>query len=183
MYETRPAATVKHKIAELEASVKEEEAQRTEGIIAEEVDWLHDPGTPSKRATQYVRTKAESWRIKTLLAKALDSKDEGKQHSGKGNSLSEDQLAKIHEIHESLDRRISTVHDAVETVNKKLTLLIRLLRQTLSPDPLVQQNKMKEAQEFQSMQDMQARVDKHVLDVGLDTVSRIGGFPRTGGFP
>ena len=60
MYETRAAAKSKRKIAELEASVKEEEAQRPEGIIVKEVDWLHDPGTPSKRATQYVWTKAES---------------------------------------------------------------------------------------------------------------------------
>lgn len=71
----------------------------------------------------------------------------------------------------------------MEIVNKKLTLLIRLLRKTLSPDPLMQEQKMKEAQEFQSMQDMQAKVEKHVLDVGLDIVSRIGGFPRTDGFP
>lgn len=183
MYETRATARSKHKVAELEASVKKEEAQRQEGIIAEEVDWLHDPGNPCKRATQYVRTKAESWRIKTLLAKALDSKEEGKQRSGKGNSTSEDQSANFHEIHDSLDRKITTVQEAVEIVNKKLTLLIRLLQQTLSPDPLMQEQKMKEAKEFQSMQDMHAKVDKHVLDVGLDTVSQIGGFLRTGGFP
>lgn len=71
--------------------MKKEEVQRQEGIIVEEVDWLHDPGTHSKRATQYVWTKAESWRIKTRLAKSLDLKEEGKQHSKKGNSTSEDQ--------------------------------------------------------------------------------------------
>lgn len=87
MYETRTTARNKRKIAELEASVKEEETKCTEENIVGEVDWLHDPGTPSKRATQYVRTKAESWRIKTLLAKALDAKDEGKQQSAKENVL------------------------------------------------------------------------------------------------
>ena len=149
----------------------------------EEVDWLIDPGTPAKRATQFVHTKAESWRIKTLLAKALDAKEDGKQRSGKGHPASENQSANPQEIHESLDRRITAVQEGVEIVNKKLTVLIRLLRQTLSPDPLLQDQRMKEAQDFHSMQEVQAKVDKHILDVCLDTASRIGGFPRSGGLP
>jgi len=100
---------------------------------------------PAKRATQFVRTKADSWRIKTLLAKALDAKEDGKQCSGKGHPASENQLADPQEIHESLDRRITAVQEGVEVVNKKLTMLIRLLRQTLSPDPLLQEQRMKEA--------------------------------------
>jgi len=125
----------KHKIVVMEASVKEEEMQRSKENIAGEVDWLCDPSTHSKRETQFLRTKAESWRIKTLLAKALDSLDDGKQHSERADLSPEAYLKKLHEIHEALDGKISSVGEAVEIVNKKLTLLIKFLRQTLSPDP------------------------------------------------
>lgn len=172
MYETCTTARNKRKIADLEASAKEEAAQRTEEVIAEEVDWIVDPGTPSKRATQFVRTQAESWKIKTLLARALDAKESQMQHSSQENLGSKDILFHLHEIHKSLDLKISTVHDKAKTVNKKLTLLIRLLRRILSLDPPLQsgqqQAQSKEAQNYKSLQD---RVDKHVIEVGLDTLS------------
>ena len=72
-YETRTATRIKRKIAELEAQAKLEEGGRSDMEIAAKVNWLTDPGTPSKRATQFVRTQAESWRTKTLIAKALES--------------------------------------------------------------------------------------------------------------
>lgn len=70
----------------------------------------------------------ESWKIKTLLAKALESKDNQTHYSGQDVLGSKDILVHLHEIHKSLDLKISEVHDKAETVNKKLTLLIRLLR-------------------------------------------------------
>lgn len=183
MYETRATARSKCKIVKMEAAVKHEEVQRQGGFVAEEVDWLTDPGMPAKRATRFTRTKAESWRIKTLLAKALDAKEEGTQRSGKGYPASENQSADPQVIHESMDCRITAVQEGVEVINKKLTVLIRLLRQTLSPDPLLEEQRMQEAQDFHSMQELQAKVDKHILDVGLDTTSRIGGFPHSSGLP
>jgi len=113
---------------ELEASAKEEDLQRTEDDIAGEVDWLLDPGTASKRATQFIRTQAESWKVKTLLAKALESKEEVQQHSKREVSISDEQLNNMLEIYKSLDAKISAVHGVAELVNKKLTLLIKLLR-------------------------------------------------------
>lgn len=50
-YETRAAARNKRKVAELEAKVKQAEEGRMGEEITEELDWLRDPGTPSKRAT------------------------------------------------------------------------------------------------------------------------------------
>jgi len=79
MYETRTVSKNKRKISALQASVKAEELSRTEEDIAQEVNWLQDLGIASNRATQFVRTQAESWRIKTLLARALDSREEVKQ--------------------------------------------------------------------------------------------------------
>lgn len=60
MYETRTSAKNKRNISDMEASVKEEERLCTEEDVAGEVDWLQDPGTASKRATQFVRMQAES---------------------------------------------------------------------------------------------------------------------------
>jgi len=37
-----------------------------------EMDWILNPGTMTTRATQFVRTQAEIWRMKTMLAKALN---------------------------------------------------------------------------------------------------------------
>jgi len=108
MYETRTASRNKRKVAELEAKVKEEEAQRTEENVAGEVDWIEDPGTPSKRATQYVRTKAESLRIKTLLSRALESKDKEKQHVvNEVNSAYQDSA----EHYESRPPKAAAYHD------------------------------------------------------------------------
>lgn len=110
-------------------------------------------------------------------------KEAGKKHIGKEYPAPDDQPGNHTASHESLERRISAVQEGVEVVNKKVTLLIRFLGQTLSPDPLVQEQRVKEAQNFQSMQELQDKVDKHILDVGLDIASRMGGFSRPGGLP
>jgi len=183
MFVTRASTRSKRKIAELEAKVKQEEETTQEGKVDGEVDWICDTGTPAKRTTQFVRTKAESWRMKTLLAKALDMKDADKQNTEKEQPPLNGHLGNTSASQEYMDRRISAIQEGVEIVNKKLTLLIRLLRQTISPDPVVQEQKMKEAQNFHSMQDLQDKMDRHFLDVGLDITSRLGGFPRPGGLP
>lgn len=103
-YDTRTASKNKRKVAELEAKAKQEEDGRTEEEIAEEVDWMKDPGTPSKRATQFVRTKAESWRTKTLIAKALESIEKEKQQIVNEVNLTEAQMAKIIDYNSSLGR-------------------------------------------------------------------------------
>jgi len=163
----------------MEAAVKEEERPRTEEDIAREVDWLMDPGTTSRRATQFVRTQVESWRIKTLLARALESRDEGNQHSQGENLISEAQLKGLYEICEALDKKISAVHEVAETVNKKLTLLIKLLRQTLSPAPPSSDGKQQEPpKEIHNYRSLQERVDKDVLEQGLDIASRFGVPPQ-----
>jgi len=72
MYERRTSQRNKRKIIDLEATVQDEESKFSDQQIGKEVDWLQDPGTLSTRATQFVKTQAESWRVKTLLAKAMD---------------------------------------------------------------------------------------------------------------
>lgn len=183
MYVTRASSRSKRKIAELEAKVKQDEEITQEGNRTREVDWICDPGTPAKRTTQLVRTKAESWRMKTLLAKALDMKEAAQQNMEKERPSPNELPGSSSAYQVQMERRLSGLEDGVELINKKLTLLIRLLRQTISPDPLVQEQKMKEAQNFSSMQDIQDKVDRHVLDVGLDITSRMGGFPCMDGFP
>lgn len=63
-----------------------------------------------------------------MLARALDSKEDKKQHSNREDSISKDQLNNLYEIYKLLDLKISTVYEVAESVNKKLTLLIKLLR-------------------------------------------------------
>lgn len=76
MYKKWTSQRNKHKIIELEAMVQEEEKKLSEQQLGKEVDWLLDPGTTNTRATQFVRTQAEIWRMKTLLVKALSIQDE-----------------------------------------------------------------------------------------------------------
>ena len=137
---------------------------------------MKDPGTPSKMATQFVRTKVESWRTKTLIAKALESMEKERQHVVTEVNLTEAQMAKIIDYNNSLDSRITTVQEAIQTVNRKLTLLIRLLRDTTNPAPGTPQPATIEMQENDSMAAMQARMDSHVRQMGLDTISQMGKF-------
>jgi hypothetical protein len=174
-YETRTVTRIKRKIAELEAQAKQEEEGRTEEDIAAEVDWLKDPGTPSKRATQFVRTKAESWRTKTLIAKALDSIEKEKQHIVTEVNLTEAQMAKIIDYNSVLDSKISTVHEAVKTLNRMLTLLIRLLRDSINTAPAAQPATTA-ADQPESLEAMQAKVDRHVREIGLDTIGQMGKY-------
>ena len=76
MYETRTSQWNKCKFIDLEAMVQEEEKKLSDQQIGKEVDWILNPGTVNTHATQFVRTQAESWRMKTLLAKALGTQEE-----------------------------------------------------------------------------------------------------------
>lgn len=176
VYETRMASKHKRKIAEWEAKVKSEEDDRAEDSIAEEVAWIKDPGTLSKRATQLVRTKEESLRVKTLLAKALEAINEDKEQVVKEINLTDSQMSKIVDYHNSLDGRISMVHEEVHMINKKLTLLIRILRDTVHPEPVKQKPAATEVLENEPIENIQTKVDRHVFEVGMDTISHMGKY-------
>lgn len=175
-YETRTAARIKRKIAELEAQAKQEEEGRTEEEVAGEVDWLKDPGTPSRRATQFVRTKVESWRTKTLIAKALESIEKEKQHIVTEVNLTEAQMAKIVDYNSALDNNISTVHEAIQTLNRKLTLLIRLLRDTINTATPTPKPAPTEEDQPEPIEAIQEKVDRHVREIGLDTIAQMGKY-------
>lgn len=134
-YETRATAKNKRKVEELENKVKQDEEGRNEEEIAAEVNWLHDPGTPAKRATQFVRTRAESWRIKTLIPKALESMEKERPKIITEVNLTDAQMAKILDFNNTLDGRITKVQDAIQVVDRKLTLLCRLLKDTINQGP------------------------------------------------
>lgn len=70
-YETRTLQKEKQRIEELEAIVTEEEENFEAQELEKEMDWVQDPGTVTTRSTQYVRTQAEMWRMKTMLSKAI----------------------------------------------------------------------------------------------------------------
>ena len=55
-YETWTTQKEKRKIEELEAAVTEEEEHLEEQDLEKEVEWIHDPGTATTWATQFVRT-------------------------------------------------------------------------------------------------------------------------------
>jgi len=173
-YETRAMTKHKRKVEELENKVKQEEGGRTEEELAAEVNWLQDPGTPAKRATQYVRTRAESWRTKTLIAKAFEAIDKEKDKIITDVNLTEAQMAKILDYNNSLDVRITRVQDAIQVVNRKLTLLCRLLKDTINQGSTQTANANASVQDDNILRDMQARADAHATQMGLDTISLLG---------
>lgn len=70
-YETLVSTKGKKIIDEIEAEVNEEHERLDMQSIEEEIEWISDPGTPTTRATQFVRTQSETWQMKIMLAKAL----------------------------------------------------------------------------------------------------------------
>lgn len=134
MYETRTLLRNKHKIIDLEAMVHGEEKKKSEEDIVREVVWLQDPGTVTKRASQFVRTQAESWRMKAMLAQDLSMQADNKELSQNDKPISEAQMQNLYAIYESLDFKVTAVHEGVDTISKKLTVLIKILRQTLDHD-------------------------------------------------
>lgn len=134
MYERRTLQRNKRKIIDIEATVQDEESKLSDQQIGKDVDWLQDPGTLSTRATQFVRTQAKSWRMKTLLAKAIDIQGEHAEQLRKlqqfVETMSHDHMAVV----ESSEFKLSAIHQQVDTMDKKLTVLIKLLRQTIGQD-------------------------------------------------
>lgn len=175
-YETRAAARHKRKMNDLEDEVKREEDGRTDEEIAAEVDWLHDPGTPAKRATQFVRTQAESWRTKTLIAKALEAMEKERPKIITEVNLTDAQMAKILDFNNSLEGRINRAQEAIQVVDRKLTLLCRLLKDTVNQGPCTTQTPKASTLEKDEdiLKDMQARVNSHTAQMGLDTISLMG---------
>lgn len=133
-YETRTVTRIKRKMAELEAEAKREEGGRSEMGIAAEVDWVTDPGTPAKRATQFVRTKAECWRMKTLIAKSLESVTEVNLTTQV--NLTTEQMARITDNNSSLDIKLTAVNESIKTQNRLIMLLIQLLKNSIGIAPV-----------------------------------------------
>lgn len=135
----------------MESKVTEEERNLKEQELEKEVHWIQDPGYVTTRATQFVRTQAESWRMKTLLAKALNMQgsyeDQLRQIQRNIEAMSKEHVA----ILESLDFKISVVEQEVDTITKNLTVLINLLRQTIEQEVRLAENRRDDhAGNFQS---------------------------------
>lgn len=121
----------KHKIIDLEAMVQEEEKKISEQDIEKEVHRLLDPRTINTRATQFIRTQAESWRMKTLLVKALSMQGEYAEHLQRLQNISKAKTEEHMAIIESLEFKMSALDQQVDTINKKLTIMIKLLRHVM----------------------------------------------------
>lgn len=177
IYDTRTATSSKRRVAELNHKVKMEEENRSEEDLAAAVDWLEDAGTPSRRATQFTRTRAESWRVKTLLAKALETLEEKKNGEAKEINLTEAQMSQIMDYHNALEQCLTLLQGEVESINKRLTVLIQILRTVVHPDgrhPQPAQTAQTMAQDSVSLEKMQDKVDQHVFEMGMDTVTLMG---------
>lgn len=134
MYERRTYARNKRKIIDLETSAIEEEGKLTDQQLGQEVDWLQDPGTNSTRVTQFVRTQAEAWRTKTILAKAMDVQSEQAEQLRTlqrfAATMTHDHMAVV----ESSEFKISAIHQELGSVSNKLTELIQLLKKVIQSD-------------------------------------------------
>ena len=88
-------------------------------------------------------------------------------------------MKSLYDIFEALDFKLTAVHDVVDSVSKKLTVVIKLLRQTLSPESRqTDVPKQEHKEDGHSYQSLQARVDSYVLEQALDTASRFGMPPQ-----
>ena len=134
MYETKTSQRNKRKLNELESSVKAEEAQVSDQQLGKEVNWLQDPGNTFTRATQFVRTQAEAWRMKTMLAKVLEAQEEQDERVQK---LKRQMDAMEHNhmcLVESIEFKLSSLDQQADTINKKLTVLIKLMRNVVGTE-------------------------------------------------
>jgi len=85
-------------------------------------------------------------------------------------------MAKILDYNNSLDNHITKVQDAILIVDRKLTLLIKLLKDTIHRGSGTSQPTTATSQGENSMTAMQARVNTHVEQMGLDTIGQMGKF-------
>lgn len=124
-YETQTTQKEKRKIEELEVAVTEEEEQLDVQALETEMDWLSDLCTTTTRATQFVRTQGEMWRMKTMLAKALNMHAEDIKRSHQAISLiSAENSAKL----DAMEFNVSALTQEVRILSQKLGVLINLLR-------------------------------------------------------
>lgn len=131
-YETRTSLKEKRKIEELEAIVAEEEEHLKEQDMEKEVEWIQDPGTATTRATQFVRTQAKAWRMKTMLAKAVSMQGEYINQAHQAIALiSTEHTVKL----DALDFKLSALVQEVGTLSKRMSVLISLLRNSICQDP------------------------------------------------
>lgn len=133
-YENCTSQREKWRIEELEAMVNEEEKSMNQQELVKEVNWVQDPDTVTTRATQFVRTQAEMWRLKMMLAKAISMQGDS------ANQLRQAQqtLAAANEEHaailEGSDFKISSMEQQLDTISKKFTMLISLMRHTINQE-------------------------------------------------
>jgi len=90
-------------------------------------------------------------------------------------------MAKIIDYNSSLDSKITSVNEAIKTHNRMLRLLIQLLKNSINTSPATQPATSSANHAAQpatsavfqpaSLEEMQAKVDSHVRDIGLDTIA------------
>lgn len=104
--------------------VKEEEEKLDQEDMVKEVDWVEDLGTVTTRETQFVRTRTEMWRLKTMLAKALSMQGD----SANQLRLAHQTLSSSNEEHaailESLEFKMSSMEQQLDTLSKKFMVLL-----------------------------------------------------------
>ena len=90
-----------------------------------DMDWISNPGTTTARATQFVRTQAEIWRMKTMLAKVLRMQSEDIRKAHQAISLvSTENSAKL----DAMEFNFSALTQGVKILSHKLGVLINLLK-------------------------------------------------------
>jgi len=134
MYERRTSERNKRKIIDLEASAQEEESKLSDHQLSQEVNWLQDPGMTSTRATQFVRTQAEAWRMKTILAKAMDVQVKQAEQLRTLQQFAATMTKEHMAVVQSSEFKLTALHEEVDTISRKLTVLIKLLRKNIEPD-------------------------------------------------
>lgn len=130
-YETRTSQKEKRKIEELEGIVVEEEEKLEENDLEKEMEWVQDPGTTTTRVTQYVCTQAKMWRMKMMLAKAINMQGEYLIQARQAQQAISVILTDHAVVLEALDFKISSLEQQFGNISKKLTVLINLLQHSI----------------------------------------------------
>jgi len=112
--------------------------------MEKEVEWVQDPGMATTRATQFMCTQAETWRMKTMLAKAMSMQGAHIDQAHEAISvITTDHIVRL----EAFDFKLSALVQQVDTLSQKVTVLISLLRHTFSKDHSIVGNGQRRPQE------------------------------------
>jgi hypothetical protein len=106
-FHTLVAPKGKGTITQLEKAIKEKCKGKTSDVLAQEADWVTDPGATQPKETLYHKTMEMAWQTKMLIGKVSSERDDTRRENNKE--------------HTKLLNKILRHLSSLETITKLLT--------------------------------------------------------------